>query len=105
MRGSASPKGEARRVRAGKAEQSDRRAREDYGWGWAGRFNQTSPHNQSNTPPPNTRGSTSRTAPPAPHHIRVSVSGSVSASERACERAPTFPRNELFQFGVASTPA
>ncbi len=35
-RGSASPQGEARRERAGKAEQSDRRAREDYGWGWAG---------------------------------------------------------------------
>ena len=34
--GSASPKGEARRERAGKAERSDCRAREDYGWGWAG---------------------------------------------------------------------
>ena len=34
--GSASPKGEARRERAGKAQRSDRRAREDYGWGWAG---------------------------------------------------------------------
>jgi len=44
---------------AGKAEQSERRAREDYGWGWAGRFNQTSPHNPPKTRPPNTRGSTS----------------------------------------------
>ena len=35
-RGSASPKGEARRTRAAKAKRSDRRAREDYGWGWAG---------------------------------------------------------------------
>ena len=32
-RGSASPKGEARRERAGKAVRSTRRAREDYGWG------------------------------------------------------------------------
>ena len=39
--GSASRNGEARRERAGKAERSDCRAREDYGWGWAGRFNQT----------------------------------------------------------------
>ncbi|MGB5367137.1 MAG: hypothetical protein WBN14_12815, partial [Polyangiales bacterium] len=31
--GSASPKGEARRECAGKAEQSECRAREDYGWG------------------------------------------------------------------------
>ena len=46
--GSASPKGEARRERAGKAERSECRAREDYGWGWAGRFNQTVPAN----PPP-----------------------------------------------------
>ena len=34
--GSASRNGEARRERAGKAERSERRAREDYGWGWAG---------------------------------------------------------------------
>ncbi len=36
-RGSASPKGEARRECAGKPKRSARRAREDYGWGWAGR--------------------------------------------------------------------
>jgi hypothetical protein len=64
MRGSASLKGEARRERAGKAERSDRRAREDYGWGWAGRFNQTKPANPLKTRPPNTRGSTSHSTPP-----------------------------------------
>ena len=52
---------------AGKAEQSARRAREDYGWGWAGRFNQAVPPTPPKTRPPNTRGSTSRTAPPATH--------------------------------------
>jgi len=36
MRGSASPKGEARRERAAKRERSEARGREDYGWGWAG---------------------------------------------------------------------
>ena len=36
MRGSASPKGEARRECAAKAKRSDCRGREDYGWGWAG---------------------------------------------------------------------
>ena len=36
MHGSASPQGEARRECAGKAKRSDRRAREEYGWGWAG---------------------------------------------------------------------
>ena len=36
MRGSASPKGEARRERAAKPKRSDGRGREDYGWGWAG---------------------------------------------------------------------
>ncbi len=40
-RGSASPKGEARRECAGKAERSERRAREDYGWGWAGGVTRT----------------------------------------------------------------
>ena len=58
-RGSASPKGEARREGAGKAEQSECRAREDYGWGWAGRFNQTKPRSPPKTRPPNTRGSAS----------------------------------------------
>ena len=36
VRGSASPKGEARRECAAKAERSNCRGREDYGWGWAG---------------------------------------------------------------------
>jgi hypothetical protein len=36
MRGSASPKGEARRECAAKDERSAGRGREDYGWGWAG---------------------------------------------------------------------
>ena len=36
MRGSASPKGEARRERAAKPKRSAGRGREDYGWGWAG---------------------------------------------------------------------
>jgi len=34
--GSASPQGEARRESAAKAERSDCRGREDYGWGWVG---------------------------------------------------------------------
>jgi len=36
MRGSASPKGEARRECAAKPKRSAGRGREDYGWGWAG---------------------------------------------------------------------
>jgi len=36
MRGSASPKGEARRECAAKSKHSAGRGREDYGWGWAG---------------------------------------------------------------------
>jgi len=36
MRGSASPKGEARRECAAKRERNEARGREDYGWGWAG---------------------------------------------------------------------
>jgi hypothetical protein len=36
MRGSASPKGEARRECAAKAKRSAGRGREDYGWGLAG---------------------------------------------------------------------
>ena len=56
-RGSASPKGEARRECAGKAEQSERRAREDDGWGWAGRFNQTVPASPPKTRPPSTLAS------------------------------------------------
>jgi len=36
MRGSASPKGEARRECAAKPARSAGRGREDYGWGWAG---------------------------------------------------------------------
>ncbi len=65
-RGSASPQGEARRECAGKAEQSDRRAREDYGWGWAGGVTKPNHPPHPSTRPPNTRGSPSRTAPPAP---------------------------------------
>ena len=43
-----------------KAERSDRRAREDYGWGWAGRCQQAVPgHPPKTRPPPSTRGSAS----------------------------------------------
>ena len=51
--------------RAGKAERSDRRAREDYGWGWAGGVTKPSQLPISAT---------------TPHHIRGSLSASVSAS-------------------------
>ena len=64
--GSASPKGEARRECAGKAERSECRAREDYGWGWAGGVIK---------PDQAPRGSTT------PHHIRGSRSASVSVSD------------------------
>ncbi len=65
---SAAPR--ARRVKPGakgaaKAERSDRRAREDYGWGWVGGVIKPNHPTNPNTPPPNTRGSTSRTSPPA----------------------------------------
>ena len=52
MRGSASPKGEARRERAAKAERSEGRGgtlptrvrvMPNYGWGWAGRFDKNLP--------------------------------------------------------------
>ena len=50
-RGSASRNGEARRECAGKAEQSECRAREDYGWGRAGGV--TKPYQATRpTPPP-----------------------------------------------------
>ena len=58
--GSASPQGEARRECAGKAKRSACRAREDYGWGWAGRCKQAVPGIPPKTRPPNTRGSASR---------------------------------------------
>ncbi len=54
MRGSASPKGEARRRAPAKPARSARRGREDYGWGWAGgvtKPNQVCPR----APPPCTR--------------------------------------------------
>ncbi len=57
-RGSASPKGEARRECAGKAEQSECRAREDYGWRWAGGVNKP-----NHAPGP----------PTTPQNIRVSA--------------------------------
>ncbi len=50
---------------AGKAERSDRRAREDYGWGWAGGI---------------TKPDQLPLSPTTPHHIRGSVSVSVNAS-------------------------
>ncbi len=107
-RGSASPKGEARRKRAGKAERSDRRAREDYGWGWAARCNQTVPPNQLKTPLPNTRGSTSRTPPPAPpptdppNSTRGSASpkGEARRQGRRQGRAKRMPRQGGLRVGV-----
>jgi hypothetical protein len=60
------PEGRSPARSAGKAKRSACRAREDYGWGWAGRCNQAVPRHPPNTPPPNTRGSTSQTVPPAP---------------------------------------
>ena len=78
--GSASPQGEARRERAGKAARSDRRAREDYGWGWAGRFNQTVPPNPPNTP-----------APPTPAAARAGTAkpgaGGAGKAKRSARRA------------------
>ena len=77
--GSASPKGEARRECAGKAKRSECRAREDYGWGWAGGV--TKPDHA--TSPPTTRptpaaaraqcADAQRASPPTtPHHTRGS---------------------------------
>ncbi len=62
-RGSASPKGEARRERAGKAERSECRAREDYGWGWAGGVNKPY-HAPTQHPPPNTAAAQAKRATP-----------------------------------------
>ena len=70
-RGSASPKGEARRVRAGKAEQSECRAREDYRWGWAGGVTKPKHPPSPSTTPQDTRGSTSRST--KPHVARFSA--------------------------------
>ena len=57
-RGSASRNGEVRRQRR-RQGRGECRAREDYGWGWAGRFNQAVQPNPLKTRPPNTRGSAS----------------------------------------------
>ena len=78
MRGSASPKGEARRERAGKAERSDRRAREDYGWGWAGGV--TKPNHAPNPIP-------------RPHHTRGSAQPPRQSNPRiAFRRVPVSVR-------------
>jgi len=70
MRGSASPKGEARRERAGKAERSECRAREDYGWGWAGGV--IKPYHAPNSRPapqtPAAAQTKQRRPPPRPTH-------------------------------------
>ena len=50
---------------AGKAERSDRRAREDYGRGWAGRCNQATPPKQLKIRPHHTGSSASRRRSPA----------------------------------------
>ena len=72
IRDSASPKGEARRERAGKAERSDRRAREDYGWGWAG-------------------GVTKPNHPPRRHHPSAQAEPFDGTPCRASFRAPVSP--------------
>jgi len=57
MRGSASPKGEARRECAAKAKRSAGRGREDYGWGWAGGVTKPNPLTSTPTTPHHIRGS------------------------------------------------
>ena len=59
MRGSASPKGEARRERAAKPKQSAGRGREDYGWGWAGGVTKPNPPTSTSRTPQHMRGSAS----------------------------------------------
>ena len=84
--GSASRNGEARRKRAGKAEQSECRDREDYGWGWAGGATKPNHVPRSATTPPPKSGVTKPNQAPGsattPHHTRGSVSASVSVSAR-----------------------
>ncbi len=63
-RGSASPKGEARRECAGKPKRSARRAREDYGWGWAGGV--TKPRPPPTPPPSRPAAQAERPRPQAP---------------------------------------
>jgi len=62
--GSASPQGEARRECAGKAEQSECRAREDYGWGWAGGV--TKPNHPTRLPSVHPAPAAAQHAPPTP---------------------------------------
>ena len=67
--------------RAGKAERSDRRAREDYGWGWAGGVTKPS-HARSPTHRPTTCAAASLPVP-VPASVPASVSVSVSVSVQA----------------------
>ncbi len=103
--GSASPKGEARREAparqseahphgrrqrepegrstarsAGKAKRSASRAREDYGWGWAGRFNQTVPGNPPKTRSPKHPRQPSRSTQPRDGFLLRPVSSGASPS-------------------------
>ena len=85
--GSASRNGEARRECAGKAERSDRRAREDYGWGWVGGVTKPDQATRSATThltPAAARAhcaDAQRASPPTtPHHTRGSLDGSATLS-------------------------
>ena len=78
--GSASRNGEARRECAGKAKRSECRAREDYGWGWAGGV--TKPNQAPGSATPHTTPAAAsahcadaQRASPAitPHHTRGSA--------------------------------
>ena len=91
--GSASPKGEARRECAGKAKRSACRAREDYGWGWAGGV--TKP----NHPP--------HPITPPPQHPRQREPFEAAPSAELPRRVPPRPRIHIHsigeQLGMGST--
>ncbi len=89
------PKGRSPAQSAGKAEQSECRAREDYGGGGG------------TTPPPPPRGSTSRTSPPLPTPTDPPTSTRGSASPKAKPgakrrqgRAKRMPRQGGLRVGV-----
>ena len=75
------PEGRSPARSAGKAERSECRAREDYGWGWAGRCKQAVPPTPPNTPAPPTPAAAQAVRRPRPSYRRI-----------AYRRAPVRPR-------------
>ena len=92
----ASPQGEARRECAGKAERSECRAREDYGWGWAGGVIKPCHAPNPRRPPTTPAAAQAGHQRPRPNtglsgSVSVSGSRSVSVTASAPLTGPVWP--------------